>query len=506
MNSKYQALLEKVYEVHDIGKALAVLGWDKETNMPKASTKARVQQMTTLRRLSHNLFTSDAMGEQIESAADELQEAAYDSNEASLIRYLRRSYAEARQLPPEFISRASEVAGKAYPAWVEARENDDFAHFQPHLEQMVLLEQEKAELYGYEDEKYDPLLDKFEHNLETAELRTIFNAVKEELIPLREAIAERETANDVDIVSDNIVHQPFPIDKQKEFAYYIANAAGYDLSRGHIGTVVHPFATSFSRDDARITTRWNPDFLNPSLFGTLHESGHGMYEQGTHPDLARTPLARGTSSGIHESQSRMIENIVGRSLGFWQAHYPKLQSIFPEQLGSHDVITFYRAINKVKPSFIRVEADELTYNFHIILRFELEQAMLNGELAVADLPTAWRDKMIELLGIAPDTDSEGCLQDIHWTGIGFGYFPTYALGNLYAAQFYETAVTQNPTIAQEMAVGKTNELVSWLGENIHQYGRKFTPSELVQRVTGNPLTHKPFMRYITQKFSGIYNL
>lgn len=501
MLPKYQALLEKVYEIHDINKALAVLGWDKETNMPKAGTKARIQQMTTLRRLSHAKFTSDAMGELIEDATAELNGAAYDSNEASLIRYLRRSYADARQLPPEFVRRMSEVSGKAHPAWVEAREKDDFAHFQPHLQQVVALVREMAELYGYEDEKYDPLLDKFEHGMKTADVRAIFNAVKAALIPLREAIAERETA-----VSDDLVHQPFPIDKQKEFARYIAAAAGYDLSRGHIGTVVHPFATSFSRNDARITTRWYPDFLNPSLFGTLHESGHAMYEQGTHPDLARTPLARGTSSGIHESQSRMIENIVGRSLGFWQAHYPQLQSLFPEQLGSHDVIAFYRAINKVKPSFIRVEADELTYNFHIILRFELEQAMLNEELAVADLPTAWRDKMKELLGIVPNTDREGCLQDVHWTGIGFGYFPTYALGNLYAAQFYETAVDQNRSIAEEMAVGKTSALVDWLRDNIHQHGRKFTPAELVQRVTGQPLSHEPFIRYVSQKFSEIYNL
>ncbi|VAW38753.1 Thermostable carboxypeptidase 1, partial [hydrothermal vent metagenome] len=377
MTPKYQALLEKVHDIHDIGKALGVLGWDKETYMPKSGTKARVQQMTTLRRLSHAKFTSDDMGELIETAADELQDAAYESNEASLIRYLRRSYAEARQLPPEFVRRVSEVSGKAHPAWVEARENNDFAHFQPHLEQVVELVQEMASLYGYEDEKYDPLLDQFEHGMKTADVRAIFNAVKKELIPLREAIVERATA-----VSDSIVHQPFPIDKQKEFARYIADAAGYDLSRGHIGTVVHPFATSFSRDDARITTRWNPDFLNPALFGTLHESGHAMYEQGTHPDLARTPLARGTSSGIHESQSRMIENIVGRSLGFWQAHYPKLQSLFPKQLGNHDLTAFYRAINKVQPSFIRVEADELTYNFHIILRFELEQALLKGELIV----------------------------------------------------------------------------------------------------------------------------
>ncbi|MCA9918605.1 MAG: carboxypeptidase M32 [Anaerolineales bacterium] len=501
MSTKYQALLAKVYEIHDIDKATAVLSWDKETNMPKAGTQARIQQMTTLRRLSHAMFTSDEMGELIETAAAELQDAPYGSNEASLIRYLRRSYAESRLMSDEFVQRISEVSGKAHPAWVEARETNNFAHFQPHLVEVVKLGQEMAELYGYEEEKYDPLLDKFEYGMKTAEVRAIFNAVKAALIPLREAVVERGRA-----VDDSLLHQPFPIAQQKAFARTIAAAIGYDFSRGHLGTVVHPFATSFSRNDARITTRWYPDFLNPSLFGTLHESGHAMYEQGTHPDLARTPLARGTSSGIHESQSRMMENVVGRSLGFWQAHYPKLQELFPTQLGGHDVMAFYRAVNKVQPSYIRVEADELTYNFHIILRFELEQALLNGDLAVADLPTAWNDKMQELLGVVPPTDTAGCLQDVHWSQPSFGYFPTYALGNLYAAQFYETAVTQNPTIATEMAQGKTEALVGWLRENIHQYGRKFTPSELVHRITGGPLTHEPFMRYVTAKFSQIYEL
>ena len=309
-----------------------------------------------------------------------------------------------------------------------------------------------------------------------------------------------------DAVDDSIVHQNFPIDKQKEFAYYIADKAGYDFNRGHLGTVVHPFATSFSRNDARITTRWYDDFLNPSLFGTLHESGHAMYEQGTGEDLARTPLARGTSSGIHESQSRMIENNVGRSAGFWNAHFPKLQSLFPEQLGNHSTDDFYRAINKVHPSYIRVEADELTYAFHIILRFELEQEMLNGELSAKDLPAAWNAKLESLLGITPPTDTQGCLQDVHWTRPGFGYFPTYALGNLYAAQFFETAVSQNPTIADEMANGETTALVSWLGENIHKHGRKFTPGELVQMATGKPLSHEAFIRYAQDKFSKIYNL
>jgi carboxypeptidase Taq len=397
--------------------------------------------------------------------------------------------------------RVTEVSGRAREAWAKARAENDFAHFRPWLEQVVELCQELAGLYGYEDEPYDALLDKYERDMKTAEVRAIFDGVKQALVPLREAIGAHS-----DRVDDALLHQPYEIARQKSFARYIAEAVGYDFNRGHLGTVVHPFAASFSRNDARITTRWYPDFLNPSLFGTLHECGHAMYEQGTHPDLSRTPLARGTSLGIHESQSRMIENIVGRSRGFWQAHFPKLRETFPELLGNHTAEDFYRAINKVQPSFIRVEADELSYNFHIILRFELEQAMLNGDLAVADLPTAWNDKMQELLGVVPPTDTLGCLQDVHWSRPGFGYFPTYALGNLYAAQFYEQAVADDPAVADDLAQGKTGALLSWLRESIHQHGRKFTPGELVQRVTGQPLGYQAFMRYVTAKFSELYGI
>ncbi len=501
MPTKYETLLEKVYEINDLGKAQAILSWDREVDMPAAGAAARIQQMTTLSRLIHELSTSDEFGEMIENAAAELDGADYDSNESSLIRHLRRSYEDARKLPSEFVVRASEVTGKAHGHWVKARAENDFASYEPWLAQIVELSQEQAEYYGYEDEKYDALLDKYERDMKTAEVRAIFDAVKAELVPLREAIEEQGTA-----VDDSLVHQHFDIDKQKQFARYAAAAIGYDFNRGHLGTVVHPFATSFSRDDARITTRWNPDFLNPALFGALHESGHAMYEQGTHPDLARTPLARGTSLGIHESQSRMMENMVGRSRGFWQTHFPVLQAFFPEQLGQRTAEDFYRAINKTKPSLIRVEADELTYNFHIILRFELEQAMLNGDLAPKDLPTAWNDKMLALLGITPPTDSEGCLQDVHWSKIYFGYFPTYALGNLYAAQLFETAVSQNPAIADELAQGQTTALASWMREHVHQHGRKFTPRELIQRATGQPLSHAAFIRYTKAKFSDIYEL
>lgn len=499
--SSYQALIEKVNEIDDINKALGLLSWDREVNMPVAGSAERTLQMTTLNKLSHAMATSDEMGELIERAAAEIDRADYDSKEASLIRLLRRQYADARKLPGEFIARMSAISGDTRNAWIKARQDNDFPVFRPWLEKVVELVQEMAELYGYEDEKYDALLDKYETSMKTAEVRAIFDDVKAELVPLREAI-DRSAVK----IDDSLLHQPYDVERQKSFARYAATALGYDFGRGHLGTVVHPFATSFSRNDARITTRWYPDFINPSLFGTLHECGHAMYEQGTHPDFSRTPLARGTSLGIHESQSRMMENVVGRSRGFWQAHFPELQRTFPEALSGHTAEDFYRAINKTQPSYIRVEADELTYNFHIILRFELEQAMLNGDLAVADLPTAWNDKMRELLGVTPPNDSEGCLQDVHWTRPGFGYFPTYALGNLYAAQFYETAVAQNPAIAEELAAGRTGMLVAWLRENIHQHGRKFTPGELVKRVTGEPLSHKPFMRYVTAKFGDLYAL
>ena len=501
MASKYEQLVQKVNELHDLGKAQALLRWDREVNMPKAGDSIRIQQMTTLSRLIHQQETSDEVGELIEQAADELNGVTYESVEASLIRYLRRDYKNKCKLPLEFIARRSKISGQARSAWVQARAENDFQHFKPWLEQVVELCQEMAELYGYDDEKYDPLLDKYETGMKTADVRHIFNALKADLLPLHKAIGEQ-----ADTVDHTLLHQNYPIAKQKEFAYYIATAVGYDFARGHLGTVVHPFAVSFNRNDSRITTRWYDHFLSPSLFGTLHESGHAMYEQGTHDMLARTPLARGTSMGIHESQSRMIENIIGRNDGFWQTHYPKLKSIFPDQLGHHSVDDFYRAINKVQPTFIRVEADELTYSFHIILRFELEQAMLNGDLTVADLPTAWNDKMNELLGIVPPTDTLGCLQDVHWSGPSFGYFPTYALGNLYAAQFYETAVDQHPEIIDELNQGRTTILVKWLRENIHQHGRKFSPREIVKNATGQPLSHQAFIRYATDKFSKIYNL
>lgn len=497
----YDILLAEVHELHDLGKAAAVLSWDREVNMPPQGEAARVEQMTTLRRLIHQRSVSDAALERLEAAAESLGDADPEGDPACLVRVLRRDVAQARRLPEAFVVESSQVGAKAWQVWRAAREADDYASFRPHLERLIALQRTKAELLGHDGEPYDALLDLYEEGARCSELRAIFDAVKAATVPLLEAIL-----SDGRPVDDAPLHQPFPLEQQAAFARYIAGAVGYDFTRGHLGTATHPFATSFSRDDARITTRWDPGFLNPALFGTLHECGHAIYEQGTDAALARTPLARGTSSGIHESQSRMIENLVGRSFGFWTAHYTTLQSHFPSQLGGLSLADFHRAINKVQPSLIRVEADELTYNLHIILRFELEQALLSGDLSTTDLPAAWNDAMGSLLGVRPRNDREGVLQDVHWSGSSFGYFPTYALGNLYAAQLHASAIAERPEIASDLAEGRCASLLDWMGRTVHRHGRKFPPRVLIERATGRGLDAAPFLDYVREKFQAIYDL
>ncbi len=503
MHDAYRRLLAHVNTVHDLGKAAAVLRWDRETHMPKAGDPARIEQLTTLRRLIHERSTSDAYGDLIEAgaaAAADTDDGA-DGLAADLVRVLRYDFDRARRLPEDFVVRMAETSARARTVWESARAEADFARFRPWLERLVDLQREMAERYGHAGEPYDALLEGYEQGATTAAVRAVFDAVKRETVPLVQAIAERPGA-----VDDAVLRQPFPVDGQQAFARHIASQVGYDFERGHLGTVVHPFATSFGRDDVRITTRWYPDDLRPALFGTLHEAGHGIYEQNTHPALARTPLAGGASSGIHESQSRMVENLVGRSRPFWRAHFPALQRHFPAQLGACDAERFYRAVNKVQPSLIRVEADELTYNLHIVLRFELEQAMLGGDLAVGDLPAAWNDGLRNLLGVVPPSDREGVLQDVHWSGPSFGYFPTYALGNLYAAQLMEAARAQSPAVDADLEAGQTGGLLAWLHDQVHRHGRRLPPAELVQRATGAPLGHTAFVRYARAKFADLYGL
>jgi len=523
----FAALLERIRRLNDVGKAAGLMGWDRDVNMPAAASADRAQQMATLAQIGHELLVDERVGDWLgeadleaqrwgaaSGAVDAVDEATEEgaspaivaeltdrTTVTALLREFRRQRDDAIKLPGEFVARRARLSGAAYRAWVDARAASDWPAFRPHLQHTVDLAREQAGLYGYTTEPYDALLDRYERGMTSAAVERLFDAATAALLPLREAIVR-----DGRPVSDAVLHQPYSVEQQQAFARHIAPLVGYDFGRGHLGTTVHPFASSFSQSDCRITTRWNPAFISPSLFGTLHECGHAIYEQHTSPVLARTPLARGTSSGIHESQSRMIENIVGRSRGFWRAHFGALQSHFPSQLANTTADDFWRAVNHVGPSFIRVEADELTYNLHIILRFGLERALISGTLAVADARDAWNAAMEDVLDMTPPDDAHGILQDVHWSSPMFGYFPTYALGNLYAAQLYEAATAADPTVAEGLNDGNVLPLLVWLHTNVHRYGKVYPPAELIVRATGHPLDEGAFVRYADAKFGDGYGL
>ncbi len=499
MEEKLQELKTRLGEIRDLNKAAAVLSWDQQTYMPPGGAAARAEQLATLQKTAHNWFIADEIGELLEALNNDETGWDYDSDEASLVRVVARDYEKARKVPSELVAEFARVTTLAHEAWAKAREQSDFSQFQPHLEKIVELNVRLAEALGYEDRIYDPLLDQFEPEMKTAHVAAIFDDLKAELVPLVKAISER--ANSVD---DSILRQTYEEQKQWDFGVEVIKDFGFDFTRGRQDKSVHPFTTSFSIGDVRLTTRVDPNYLPTALFGTLHECGHGLYEQGISPSLERTSLDDGASLGIHESQSRLWENLVGRSREFWSHYFPRLQAVFPGQLAGVDVETFYRAINRVEPSLIRVEADEVTYNLHIMLRFELENEMLEGKVKIADLPEAWNAGMEANLGIAPPNDALGVLQDVHWSGGMMGYFPTYSLGNLISVQFFDKAKTDIPSLPDQIAAGKFDELLSWLRENIHRHGRKYTPAELVKRVTGNELTATNYVAYIKTKFSDIY--
>jgi carboxypeptidase Taq len=494
-------LKERLEQVTSLGQTNALLEWDMQVKMPPAGSEARARHMSVMSRLIHDLFTSDETGKLLDDAERDAKGLPQDSNDANLLRVARRDYDRECKLPSDLVAEITKATTLAHGVWVKARAENDFKSFAPSLKRIVELKTQAAQCYGYKDHIYDALLDIYEPGLKTADVARMFADLRKELVPLVQAIGER-----VDTVDDSVLHQEFDVDKQRAFAELVIMKFGYDFNRGRQDPTVHPFATSFSRNDVRITTRFDPNWLNPALFGTLHEAGHGMYEQGVGEDLEGNILASGVSLGVHESQSRLWENIVGRSRAFWTHFFPILQSYFPQQLGNVEVETFYRAINRVKPSFIRVEADEATYNLHIMMRFELEADLLTGKLKVEDLPEAWNAKTQEYLGIVPQNDTLGVLQDVHWSSGLIGYFPTYSIGTILSAQLYDKAIEQNPSIPADMAKGEFGGLLNWLRENIHQQGRKFDPPELIQRATGEPLQSRSYMRYLKTKFGEIYKL
>lgn len=485
----------------NLSRAAAVLSWDQQTYMPPGGAEARAEQLATLSKLAHQHFVSEETGRLLEAAEAAVQGMNGDSFEAALVRVVRHDYDLETKLPTSLVETIARETTRAHEVWVKARENNDYAAFAPTLERIFDLMRQKAEALGYQDRPYDALLDQFEPGMKTADVARLFDELRAELVPFVQQVFER-----LDAVDHSMLHLEYDVDKQAQFGLDVVKQLGYDFERGRQDKSVHPFTTNFSINDVRITTRYMPNYLPSALFSSVHEAGHALYEQGSDQSLEKTLLAGGTSLGVHESQSRLWENLVGRSRPFWQYFYPKLQQLFPEQLGGVDLEAFYRAINFVSRSLIRVEADEVTYNLHIMLRFEMENDLLEGKLAFKDAPDAWNAKMEQYLGITPPTDREGILQDVHWSAGLVGYFPTYALGTLLSVQYWDKALADVPEIPGEIARGNFAPLLNWLRENIHRHGRKYWPAELTLRVTGEPIQTRSFMRYLREKYGEIYGL
>lgn len=500
---KLDRLKERLYTVRDLQAAASVLAWDQETYMPPGGGAARAEQLATLSQMAHELFTADEVGQLLEDLAETEADLDYDSDEASLIRVARREYERALRVPPELVAEIARHSSQAQQVWIKVRKADDFASFQPALQRNIELRQQWAACFDVAPDGhiYDPLLDSYEPGMTTAEVSAVFETVREALVTLTAQIAEKQAA-----VDDRPLRQPYDPDAQWAFSLELARGIGYDFERGRQDKSAHPFSTSFSIDDVRITTRVNPEFPSTCWFGTMHESGHAIYEQHIDKALERTVLASGASMAVHESQSRLYENNVGRSRAFWRHFFPQAQKHFPDQLGNVSLDDFYRAINKSGPSLIRVEADEVTYGLHIILRFELEQVMMASEVQAADLPDLWNAKMEEYLGLTPSSDADGVLQDIHWSLALVGYFPTYLLGSIFADQLYEAMLADVPDLEENFARGDFGDFNAWLHEKVHRHGAKFTLPELAERVTGEGLTPEPYIRYLRAKFGEVYGL
>jgi len=500
VEEKLAELKARLAEIYDLRAASAVLSWDQQTYMPPGGAGARAEILATLSRLAHEKFTSTETGRLLDELKTTLDSADPDGDDVRLIQAAARDYEREHKLPAELVAEFARAAALAHEAWVKARSEKNFQAFLPALEKIFTLSRRAADYYGFADSPYDALLDGYEPGAKTADVRRIFAELRDGLVPLVKAIAARPETD------DSVLRQRYAEQKQWQFAEEVIKKLGYDFDRGRQDKAPHPFCATFGLGDVRLTARVDENFLPTHLMSAIHEAGHGMYEQGLTPSLARSPLFDAPSLGLHESQSRLWENLVGRSRGFWKYYYPRLQSVFPENLGGVDFGVFYQAINKVKPSLIRVEADEVTYSLHIMIRFEIEVDVLEGRLAVQDIPGAWNAKYKDYLGLDVPDDSLGCLQDVHWSMGYVGYFSTYTLGNLASVQIFEKALADEPAIPADIERGEFASLLGWLRMNIHQHGRKYQPGELLQRVTGRPLDSAPYLAYLQRKYSEIYGL
>jgi carboxypeptidase Taq len=490
---------EILHEVGDLNRATAVLLWDQETYMPRGGVAARASALAFLRRLAHERLTAPEVGRLLEKLEAEALDP--ESDDGALVRVTRRDYDHAVKIPAELVAEAARASSEARPFWQQARTESSWKLFAPYLDRNVEINRRIADALGYADRPYDALLDRSEPGMTTRQLEALFGRLREAIVPLVREIGHRQ-----DAVDDSCLVGKWDEPAQLKFGMEVITRFGFDTERGREDLSAHPFSIGFAAGDVRITTRLSTTFLSQGLFGTMHESGHGMYTQGHAPELDGTPLWGGASPGMHESQSRLWENLVGRSRPMWRHFLAPLRKAFPGSLDGVDEETFYRAVNKVYPSLIRVEADEVTYNLHILLRFEIENDLLDRELKAADVPEAWNAKVEQYLGIKVPDDAHGALQDIHWSGISFGGFPSYTLGNVIGAQLMETVRGAIPDLDDQVAAGEFEPLHGWLQEHVYRHGRKFTPGELLERTTGEQLEAEPWIRYVQQKFGEIYDL
>jgi carboxypeptidase Taq len=497
MNDRLSELRLLAAEISDLEKASGLLAWDEETHMPDGGAEARAEQKATLQRLAHERWISDRLARLLDELAPLEQELDPESDEASLIRVMRRDSDKARRVPSELHAEIVRAGSRALHAWLQAREREDFALMLPHLERNLELRRRYIACFEGWDDEYDVLLDDYEPGMKTSDVDPVFEQLKAALVPMISAVAEAEP------VDDSCLRGRFPVDAQRRFSLWTLEQWGYEPQSWRLDRTVHPFATSFAPTDIRLTTRFQEDHLG-GVMACLHEFGHGIYERQVSPSLARTPLASGVSAALHESQSRMWENLVGRSLSTWRFLFPKFQEELPRQFAHVPLQTFHRALNKVQPSLIRVEADEVTYNLHIILRYELEREMLAGTLSLVELPAAFDAKMRDYLGVEPPDLVRGVLQDMHWSDLGFGYFPTYALGNVISVQIWERARAELGDLDEQFERGEFAPLRDWLGEQLHRHGRKFTAAETVERAAGGPIDAAPYLAYLERKLTDLF--
>jgi carboxypeptidase Taq len=504
MATALEQLRDRLGVISDIGRSQALLAWDERTQMPPAGAEPRAEQQATLARVGHELFISDELGELIAGAEKEAASLPYESDDASLVRVTRRDWEKARRVPTELRADITRTSSLAEHAWVKAREDSDFAAFLPHLERNVELKRRYADCFeGFEgfEHPYDPLLDDYEPGLRTPEMAAILTELRDGVRPLVAAVAEQR-----DAVDDSCLYGQFPLGAQEKLATQVVEELPLQEGAWRLDPTVHPFATSISPADIRITTRFDEGFIGTALWAVIHEAGHGMYENGMPRELWRTPLASPSSLGFHESQSRLWENWVGRGRPYLRHLLPRLRDLFSEQFDGVDAEVLYRAANKIEPSLIRVEADQVTYNLHVALRFELELEIFGGKLELSELPEAWNARMAEYLGLEVPDDARGVLQDVHWAAGIFGYFPTYSLGNVIAGQIWDALARDMPDLDERIGRGELGPLHEWLAEHLFRHGNKFMPKDLIERVVGGPIDVGPYLRQLSELASDVYGV